>query len=82
MGYIVNYWKVLASNNIEKVRSCNIYEVTKHIPLFQVTVVGLVRSVKESSTRLDYEIDDLTGPPLEVKQFVDNDVSIGAGSQS
>ena len=32
--------------------------------------------MKETPTRLDYEIDDLTGPPLEVKQFVDNDVSI------
>lgn len=43
-----------------------------------MTLVGLVRSVKESQTRLDYEIDDLTGPPLEVKQFVDNDVSCSA----
>ena len=32
--------------------------------------------MKETPTRLDYEIDDLTGPPLEVKQFVDNDVRI------
>lgn len=40
----------------------------------QVTVVGLVRSAKESSTALTYEIDDLSGPLLEVKQFVDNDV--------
>lgn len=46
------------------------------IEIFQVTLVGLVRSVKESTTRLDYEIDDLTGPPLEVKQFVDNDESV------
>ena len=38
--------------------------------------MGLVRAVKESPTRLDYEIDDMTGPPLEVKQFVDNDVRI------
>lgn len=40
-----------------------------------MTIVGLVRSVKESSTRIDYEIDDMSGPLLEVKQFVDNDVS-------
>lgn len=46
------------------------------VEIFQVTLVGLVKSVKESSTRLDYEIDDLTGPPLEVKQFVDNDDSV------
>lgn len=41
----------------------------------QITIIGIVRSVKESATRLDYEIDDMTGPPLEVRQFVDNDVS-------
>ena len=38
-------------------------------------MVGLIQSVKETATRIDYEISDLTGPPLEVKQFVDNDVS-------
>lgn len=38
-------------------------------------MVGLVTSVKESPTRIDYEIDDNTGPPINVKQFVDNDVS-------
>lgn len=41
--------------------------------LHQVTLVGLVRSAKESSTNLSYEIDDMTGPFLEVRQFVDND---------
>ena len=40
----------------------------------QVVLVGLIRSVKESFTRIDYELDDMTGPPLEVKHFVDNDV--------
>ena len=44
--------------------------------VFQITLVGLVRSVKESATRIDYELDDMTGPPLDVKQFVDNDASI------
>ena len=41
----------------------------------QITVVGLVTSVNETPTRIDYEIDDMTGPPINVKQFVDNDVS-------
>ena len=41
----------------------------------QITIVGLIVAVKESPTRIDYEVDDMTGPPLEVKQFVDNDVS-------
>jgi len=38
-------------------------------------MVGLVTSVNETPTRIDYEIDDMTGPPINVKQFVDNDVS-------
>ena len=42
----------------------------------QVTIVGYVRSVKETATWLAYEIDDMTSAPLEVKQFVDSDVSI------
>jgi len=37
-------------------------------------LVGLVRSSSETSTRLDYEIDDMTDAPLPVRQFVDNDV--------
>lgn len=49
---------------------------TGDIELLQVTLVGLIRTVKETPTRLDYEVDDLTGPPLEVKQFVDNDESV------
>lgn len=40
-----------------------------------MTLVGLIRSVKESTTRIDYELDDMTGPLIEIKQFVDGDVS-------
>jgi replication factor A2 len=43
------------------------------IDLNQVVLVGLVRSANETATRLDYTVDDMTGPPLEVRQFVDND---------
>lgn len=49
---------------------------SSEIEIYQVKILGLVRTLKESPTRLDYEIDDLTGPPLEVKQFVDNDESV------
>lgn len=45
------------------------------IELNQVVLLGIVRSANETATRLDYTIDDLTGPPLEVRQFVDNDDS-------
>ncbi|PVD23604.1 hypothetical protein C0Q70_16876 [Pomacea canaliculata] len=44
-----------------------------NLQISQVTLVGLIRSVKESPTRVEYEIDDMTGPPLEVRQFVDTD---------
>jgi replication factor A2 len=43
------------------------------IELNQVVLVGLVRSSNETTTRLDYLIDDMTGAPMEVRQFVDND---------
>ncbi|VDL59678.1 unnamed protein product [Hymenolepis diminuta] len=39
----------------------------------QVTLLGVVRSVNESSTRFDYEVDDYTGPSILVKQFVDDE---------
>ena len=48
----------------------------------QVTLVGLVRSVKESSTCITYEIDDMSGPSIDVRQFVDNDVCMMSKGQS
>ena len=42
--------------------------------MFQILIVGLVRSVQETPTRLDYVIDDGTAQ-IDVKQFVDTDVS-------
>ncbi|WAR23409.1 RFA2B-like protein [Mya arenaria] len=48
------------------------------IEIYQVSMIGLVRAVKESATRIDYEIDDLTGPPLEVKQSFGGKKSITA----
>ncbi|TPP63528.1 Replication protein A subunit [Fasciola gigantica] len=38
----------------------------------QVTVLGVVRSVNESATRIEYEVDDYTGPYLPVKMFVED----------
>uniref|UniRef100_A0A0B6Y6T0 Replication protein A C-terminal domain-containing protein n=1 Tax=Arion vulgaris TaxID=1028688 RepID=A0A0B6Y6T0_9EUPU len=43
--------------------------VSGNVEVSQVTLVGLVVSVNETATRVDYLIDDMTGPPLEVKQF-------------
>ena len=44
------------------------------LPLLQVIIVGLVRTVNEQATRLEYLIDDMTGPPLQVRQFLETDV--------
>ena len=52
------------------------------IEVSQITVVGLVTSVNETPTRIDYEIDDMTGPPINVKQFVDNDESLPDSERS
>ncbi|KAK2157665.1 hypothetical protein LSH36_187g06022 [Paralvinella palmiformis] len=41
-----------------------------NIELNQVTIVGMVRSVKESATKIEYVIDDMTGPPLDVHRVV------------
>ncbi|KAL4235996.1 DNA-directed RNA polymerase I subunit rpa2 [Mactra antiquata] len=46
------------------------------IQIHQVKIVGLVVAVKEDATRYDYEIDDLTGPPIEVRHYVDNDENL------
>ncbi|XP_064626156.1 replication protein A 32 kDa subunit-like isoform X2 [Lineus longissimus] len=43
------------------------------VELNQVSIIGIVKSVKDGPSRIDYEIDDLTGGILEVKQFVDNE---------
>ncbi|BHF75773.1 DNA-directed RNA polymerase I subunit rpa2 [Sparganum proliferum] len=41
----------------------------------EVTLVGVIRSVNLSPTRIDYEIDDYTGPYLQVKLFLDDEDS-------
>lgn len=47
--------------------------VSGNLQLTQVTFVGLIKSVKESATRIDYEVDDMTGPPIEVRHFNESD---------
>ncbi|TSK28178.1 Replication protein A 32 kDa subunit [Bagarius yarrelli] len=38
--------------------------------LNQVTLVGLIREAKLTETHLIYSLDDMTGPPLDVKQWL------------
>ncbi|CAH8639182.1 unnamed protein product [Heterobilharzia americana] len=51
------------------------------IEFSQITVVGIIRSVNESSTRVEYEIDDYTGPYLPVKLFTDDQDNTSTGLQ-
>ncbi|BFZ16769.1 hypothetical protein BsWGS_19808 [Bradybaena similaris] len=47
--------------------------VSGNVELSQVTFVGLIVAVNETPTRIDYTVDDMTGPPVEVRQFNSND---------
>lgn len=41
----------------------------------QVTIVGVIRSTDKSMTNIQYKVDDMTGAPMDVKQWVDTEVS-------
>ncbi|XP_068603701.1 replication protein A 32 kDa subunit-like [Brachionichthys hirsutus] len=43
--------------------------------LNQVSVVGVVRGFAPFVTNIQYSVDDMTGPPLNVKQWVDAEAS-------
>lgn len=40
------------------------------MPAHMLTVVGLVKTVDEQSTRIVYTLDDMTGPPLEIQMWL------------
>ena len=43
--------------------------------MVQVLLVGVVRSVQETSTNLAYTVDDMTGEPITVRKYIqDNEV--------
>ncbi|XP_066274348.1 replication protein A 32 kDa subunit-like [Branchiostoma lanceolatum] len=42
----------------------------------QVTIVGVVRNATRAPTNILYKIDDMTGPPMDVRQWLDNDDNI------
>ncbi|KAJ8290202.1 hypothetical protein GJAV_G00009880 [Gymnothorax javanicus] len=41
------------------------------VEIAQITLLGIVRSVEKSVTNVQYKVDDMTGPPVDVKQWVD-----------
>ncbi|XP_061573232.1 replication protein A 32 kDa subunit [Cololabis saira] len=43
------------------------------VEVSQVTIVGIIRSTDKSMTNIQYKIDDMTGAPMDVKQWVDTE---------
>lgn len=43
------------------------------VEVAQVTIVGVIRSTDKSMTNIQYKVDDMTGAPMDVKQWVDTE---------
>ncbi|XP_067093714.1 replication protein A 32 kDa subunit [Osmerus mordax] len=43
------------------------------VEVAQVTFVGIIRSTDKSMTNIQYKVDDMTGAPMDVKQWVDTE---------
>jgi len=43
------------------------------VEVSQVTIVGIIRSTDKSMTNIQYKVDDMTGAPMDVKQWVDTE---------
>ncbi|NP_001316308.1 replication protein A 32 kDa subunit [Kryptolebias marmoratus] len=41
------------------------------VEVSQITIVGIIRSTDKSMTNIQYKVDDMTGAPMDVKQWVD-----------
>ncbi|XP_029654517.2 replication protein A 32 kDa subunit-like [Octopus sinensis] len=48
--------------------------VIGNVELSQITIIGLIKNVKESPSRVDYDLDDHSGYSIQVKLFVDIEV--------
>lgn len=45
------------------------------VEVAQVTILGIIRSTDKSMTNIQYKVDDMTGAPMDVKQWVDTEDS-------
>uniref|UniRef100_A0A3Q3VTT8 Replication factor A protein 2 n=1 Tax=Mola mola TaxID=94237 RepID=A0A3Q3VTT8_MOLML len=43
------------------------------VEVAQVTIVGVIRNTDKSMTNIQYKVDDMTGAPMDVKQWVDTE---------
>jgi len=48
------------------------------VEVSQITIVGVVRSIEKAMTNIQYKVDDMTGPPMDVKHWVDMEDSVDA----
>ncbi|XP_037596641.1 replication protein A 32 kDa subunit [Cebus imitator] len=48
-----------------------------NVEISQVTIVGIIRHTEKAPTNIVYKIDDMTAPPMDVRQWVDTDPSAG-----
>uniref|UniRef100_A0A2K6SQV2 Replication protein A C-terminal domain-containing protein n=1 Tax=Saimiri boliviensis boliviensis TaxID=39432 RepID=A0A2K6SQV2_SAIBB len=44
-----------------------------NVEISQVTIVGIIRHTEKAPTNIVYKIDDMTAPPMDVRQWVDTD---------
>ncbi|KAM4600803.1 replication protein A 32 kDa subunit [Polymixia lowei] len=43
------------------------------VEVAQITIVGVIRTTDKSMTNIQYKVDDMTGAPMDVKQWVDTE---------
>ncbi|XP_066573514.1 replication protein A 32 kDa subunit [Amia ocellicauda] len=43
------------------------------VEVSQVTLVGIIRNAEKAPTNVLYKVDDMTGPPMDIRQWVDTD---------
>ncbi|XP_060703169.1 replication protein A 32 kDa subunit-like [Hemiscyllium ocellatum] len=46
---------------------------TGEVELSQVTMVGMIKDVEKAPTNILYKLDDMTAPPMDVRQWVDTE---------
>uniref|UniRef100_A0A2K5C4K5 Replication protein A 32 kDa subunit n=1 Tax=Aotus nancymaae TaxID=37293 RepID=A0A2K5C4K5_AOTNA len=44
-----------------------------NVEISQATIVGIIRHTEKAPTNIVYKIDDMTAPPMDVRQWVDTD---------
>uniref|UniRef100_A0A3P9ND95 Replication factor A protein 2 n=1 Tax=Poecilia reticulata TaxID=8081 RepID=A0A3P9ND95_POERE len=59
--------QLMSSSQVDEIFRVGDVEVT------QVTIVGIIRSTDKSMTNIQYKVDDMTGAPMDVKQWVDTE---------